>query len=203
MLDSALQTIFAAWSYPGDTSIWSLHVPVSISTITVNPYFTPLGDGGKQAGIHYESSIRSKEPSKLGRDIYLHTQDGAHAFMHLEGATLVPFSRATPKNDLPMFSHFQYKVASPDGQLAAGGEKMSKFEVQMYKDVDRAAYWFARNASLSIRAEERHELLPHFQRYLSWCDRMVHMISLNAHPKVKAECNAESRQTIAQISGPL
>ena len=202
MLDSALQTIFAAWSYPGDTSIWSLHVPISISAITVNPYFTPLGDGGKQGIIQYESSIQSKEPSKLVGNIYLNTQDGSHAFMHFEGATLVPFSRATPKNDLPMFSHFQYKVVSPDGQLAAGGEKMSKFEVQMYKDVDRAAYWFARNASLSIPAEERHELLPHFQKYLSWCDRMVDMISLNAHPKVKAECNADSRETIAQILAP-
>ena len=202
MLDSALQTIFAAWSYPGDTSIWSLHVPISISAVTVNPYFTPLGDGGKQGVIQYESSIRSKEPSKLVGNIYLHTQDGAHAFMHFEGATLVPFSRATPKNDLPMFSQFQYKVASPDGQLAAGGEKMSKFEIQMYKDVDRAAYWFARNASLSIPAEERHELLPHYQKYLSWCDRMVDMISRNAHPKVKAECNADSRETIAQILAP-
>ena len=202
MLDSALQTVFAAWSYPGDTSIWSLHVPVSISAITVNPYFTPLGESGKQSIMQYESLIRSKEPSKLVGDIYLHTEDGAHAFVHFEGATLVPFSRATPKNDLPMFSHFQYKVASPDGQLAAGGETMSDFEVQMYKDVDRAAYWFARNASLSIPAEERHELLPHFQRYLSWCDRMLDMVSRDAHPKVKAECNADSRKAIAQILAP-
>ncbi len=202
MLDSALQTVFAAWSYPGDTSIWSLHVPISISAITVNPYFTPLGDGSKQSNMQYESFIRSKEPSKLMGDIYLHTEDGAHAFLHFEGATLVPFSRATPKNDLPMFSHFQHKVASPDGQLAAGGETMSDFEVQMYKDVDRAAYWFARNASLSIPAEERHELLPHFQKYLTWCDRMVDMVSRDAHPKVKAECNADSREVIAQILAP-
>ena len=202
MLDSALQTVFAAWSYPGDTSIWSLHVPVSISTITVNPYFTPLGDGGKQSAMQYESSIRNKEPSKLVGDIYLHTEDGAYAFVHFEGVTLVPFSRATSKDDLPMFSHFQYRVASPDGQLAAGGETMSDFEVQMYKDVDRAAYWFARDASLSIPAEERHKLLPHFQRYLSWCDRMVDMVSRDAHPKVKAGCNTDSREAIAQILAP-
>lgn len=202
MLDSAVQTVFAAWSYPGDTSIWSLHVPVSISAITINPYFTPLGDGGKQSVMQYESLIRSKERSKLVGDIYLHTEDGAHAFVHFEDATLVPFSRATPKDDLPMFSHFQYKVASPDGQLAARGETMSVFEAQMYKDVDRAAYWFARNTSLSIPAEERHELLPHFQRYLSWCDRMVDMVSRDAHPKVKPKCNADSRESIAQILAP-
>ena len=202
MLDSALQTFFAAWSYPGDTLIWSLHVPVSISTITINPYFTPLGDGGKQTIMQYESFIRVKEPSKLVGDIYLRTENSNHAIMNVEGATLVPFSRATPRNDLPMFSHFQYKTASPDGLLAAGGETMSAFEVQMYKDVDRVAYWFVRNASISTSPEERYELLPHFQRYLSWCDRMVDMVSRDAHPKVRAECNTDSRETIAQILVP-
>lgn len=199
MLDSALQTVFAAGSYPGDTSILSLHVPVSVSGITVNPYFTKLGDGGKQSYMQYESFIRSKEISMLVGDIYLHTEDGAPAFVQFEGARLVPLSRATAKNDLPMFSHFQYKAASPDGQLAAGGEMMSDLEVQMYKDIDRAAYCFARNASLLIPAEEWCELLPHSRKYLSWCDRMVDMVSQDTHPKVKAECNADTREAIAHI----
>lgn len=97
MLDSALQTVFAAWSYPGDTPIWSLHVSVSFSAITVNPYFTPLGDGSKHSIMQYESFIRSKEPSKLVGDIYLQTEDGTHTFVNFEGATLVPFSRAYSK----------------------------------------------------------------------------------------------------------
>ncbi|KAF2274182.1 ketoacyl-synt-domain-containing protein [Westerdykella ornata] len=118
MLDSALQTVFAAWSYPGDTSIWSLHVPVSISSVTINPYFTSLSEGGKQATLRYESHIRSRKPSTVGE----------HAFVQFEGATLVPFSRATSKNDLPIFSKFEYGVAFPDGQVAANGETMSEFE---------------------------------------------------------------------------
>lgn len=199
VLDSALQTVFAAWSYPGDTSIWSLHVPVHISTVTVNPYFTRLGDGGKQSTMQYESFIRSKIPARLVGDVYLHTADGVHTFVHMEGATLVPFSKASPKNDLPMFSHFKYEVASPDGQLATRGETMPERDIQMYKDVDRAAYWYARNAAQSIPAEERHGLLPHFQNYLSWCDRMVDMVSQGAHPKVKSECNTDSRESITQL----
>ncbi|RDW63789.1 polyketide synthase [Coleophoma cylindrospora] len=199
MLDSALQTIFAAWSFPGDTQIWALHVPVSISAITVNAYFTPLSEGGKQSTLQYESSIRSKKHSEIVGDTYLYTEDGSHTFVQFEGATLVPFSRATPKNDLPMFSHFQYQVASPDGQLAAVGETLSDNEVQVYKDIDRVAYWFVRNVSLSIPDQQRHNLLPHFQKYLKWCDRMVKMVSRNGHPKVTSECNTDTRQDISQI----
>ena len=202
MLDSALQTIFAAWSHPGDTSIWSLHVPISVSAITINPYFTMLGDGGKQPTMQYESFVRSKKASKLIGDIYLYTGDGTHAFVHFEGATLVPFSKATIKNDIPIFSQFHHNIAFPDGQLASEGEEMSSFESQMYRDVDRAAYWFVRNVSLSIPADERHKLLPHYQKYLSWCDRMLDMVSRNAHPKVKAECNIDTRENVAHILAP-
>ncbi|KAJ5872274.1 uncharacterized protein N7529_004627 [Penicillium soppii] len=199
LLDSALQTVFAAWSYPGDTQLWSLHVPVSIASITINPYFTPLGHGGKQTTTRYESFLRSNTASKVVGDVYLHTEDLAHAFIQFEGATLVPFAPATSKNDLPMFSRFEYPVAFPDGQLAASGETLLESEVQLYKDVDRISYWFLRHASLSIPPEERKVLLPHYQRYLAWCDRMVAMVSRGAHHKVPSSCNEDTREAIGEI----
>ncbi|KAI0139914.1 hypothetical protein F4776DRAFT_677192 [Hypoxylon sp. NC0597] len=200
-LDSALQTVFAAWAYPGDSQIWSLHVPVSIAAITINPYYTSLGNGGKQSTVSFETYIRSKNHSKIVGDIYLHAEDGSHAFLQMEGATMVPFSPATSKNDLPMFSHFQYTVASPDGDLSTAGERLTPYEVQVYKDVDRVSYWYARNISNAIPAEQRHGLLPHYQNYLKWCDRMVGMVSRGELPKVPATCNADTREDIDRIFG--
>ncbi|KAK4232439.1 polyketide synthase [Podospora fimiseda] len=182
MLDSVLQTIFAAWSYPKDTQLWSLHVPISISAVTINSYFTPMGEGGKQGAMRYKTYLQSKEPSKVTGDVFLHTAaDDAHAFVQLEGVALVPFSPATSKLDLPMFSKFHHSVISPDGELAAAGERLSAYEVKLYNDIERVSYWFACNASISIPVEKRSKLLPHFQRYLSWCDRMVDMVSRGAH----------------------
>ena len=61
-----------------------------------------------------------------------------------------------------MFSYFQYGVASPEGQVAAGGKTTSDFEVHMYKDFDRTTCRFARNAWLLIPTVEAHGLLPYF-----------------------------------------
>lgn len=199
MLDSALQTIFAAWSFPGDTQLRSLHVPVSISAITINPYFTALGDGGKQSDLGYETSIRNRKHSAVLGDIYLYTESGSHGFVQLEGVTLVPISPTTRADDLPMFSHFRYNVASPDGQLAAAGETLSAHDIQMYSDIDRVSYWFIRNASLTIPKEERQNLLPHFQKYLQWCDGMVNLVSQSKHPRVAAQCGLDTREHINQI----
>lgn len=200
LLDSALQTIFAAWAHPGDSQIWSMHVPVAISAITVNPHFTPLGRGGKQSMLRFETCTRSKSHSKIVGDIYLHDFHSSHGFLKMEGAAMVPFSPATSKNDVPMFSHFQYTVASPDGELAAASERMTPYEVQVYKDIDRVSCWYARNASLSIPVEDRHNLLPHYRHYLQWCDRMVAMVSRGDHPKVSAaSCNADTQEDVTRI----
>jgi acyl transferase domain-containing protein/NADP-dependent 3-hydroxy acid dehydrogenase YdfG len=198
LLDSALQSVFAAWAYPGDTQLWSLHVPVSISSITINPYFTSLGDAGKQATMKYESSVREHSASGVTGDVYLYTDDFKYAFIQFQGAKLIPFAPAVPKNDMPMFSRFDYPIAVPDGQLAGSGETLTDYEVQLYKDIDRISYWFLRNASISIPAEYRSGLLPHYQRYLAWCDRMVSMVGSGSHNKVHASCNNDSRSDIDQ-----
>ncbi|KAK3299648.1 polyketide synthase [Chaetomium fimeti] len=204
MLDSALQTVFASWSYPKDTQLWSLHVPVSISSVTINAYFTPLGEGGKQSTMRFETLLRERQHSRVTGDVYLNTavDDNARAIVQLEGITLVPFSPATSKLDLPMFSQFQHKVISPDGELAAAGQRLSDYHVKLYKDIERVSYWFARNASLSIPLHERQGLLRHFQQYLGWCDRMVEMATRGIHPKVSADCNNDSREDIARILVP-
>lgn len=192
------QTVFAAWSYPGDGQIWSLHIPVSIDAITINTFFTPLGLGGKQSDMTYETTIRSKESSRVIGDIYINAKHGMHSqgFIQFEGAALVPFSPATARNDLPMFSRPTYMVSKPDGEIAASGELISPYEVQLYQDVDRISYWYARNAAVAIPAEERHDLLPHYQHYLSWCDRMICMVSNGEIAKVPPSCNDNSREDI-------
>ncbi|OJJ97688.1 hypothetical protein ASPACDRAFT_108, partial [Aspergillus aculeatus ATCC 16872] len=130
-LDSALQSIFAAWSYPGDTQLWSLHVPVSIGAVTINPYFTQSGAGGRPERLEFVTSITKKEPTQIVGDLTLrHNPEGSApaVVVQVEGATLVPFSPATSRDDLPMFSQFQYGVATPDGLLAAEGETLSDVE---------------------------------------------------------------------------
>ncbi|KAL8658877.1 MAG: hypothetical protein Q9202_007389 [Teloschistes flavicans] len=75
---------------------------------------------------------------------------------------------------------------------------MSDSYIKMYMDVDRAAYGYA----LSIPVEERQRLLPQCQRNLTWCDLMVDMVSRDAHLKVWAEYNADSREIVAEILAP-
>ena len=135
---------------------------MSISAVTINVYFTPLSEGGKQSDIRFETSLWSRTYSRVTGNVYLHTPDAIYTFVQLEGIALVPFSPATSKLDLPIFIQFQHKDISPDGELTAAGERFSDSDVQLYKDIKRILYWFSRHIAESIPEEERHGLLPHF-----------------------------------------
>ncbi|RMZ80295.1 hypothetical protein DV738_g2792, partial [Chaetothyriales sp. CBS 135597] len=200
MLDSALQTLFLAWSSPGDSNIWSLHVPVHLASITINTFFTPIGNGGKQHVLQYQSFIRERTSSQVTGDVFLSTTDGSHtAFVQIEGAALVPFAKASEKNDVPMFSQFHYQPASPDGILAARGETLSDYDVQLYKDAERISYWYVRNVVSSIPVDDHSGLLPHYRSYLAWCAEMVNTVTGGKHPTVTVDANLDSHADIIRL----
>ncbi|KAJ5429252.1 hypothetical protein N7491_006268, partial [Penicillium cf. griseofulvum] len=198
MLDTALQTAFAAWSFPGDGQIWSLHVPTRFESLVFNPHFSPLGLG-KQSSFKYETFIRTNAQGSLTADIHLYTADGKNTCLQIEGACLVPFSPGSPRDDLPLFSSFKMRPAVPDGQLAGMGETISPYEAQVYKDIDRVAFWYIRNVAQTITSEERDQILPHFKYYLRWCERMIDMVSRDEHPKVPHECLNDEKKDITEV----
>ncbi|KAI1286521.1 ketoacyl-synt-domain-containing protein [Xylaria venustula] len=97
LLDSALQTLFAAWVSPGDSRLWALHIPLSFSAITINPYFFTAAE--KRTEMSYETYLTSETPTQVAGDIYLFHRDGElgsnNTAVRFEGAVLAPFSPAS------------------------------------------------------------------------------------------------------------
>ncbi|KAI1358638.1 hypothetical protein F5Y08DRAFT_321392, partial [Xylaria arbuscula] len=160
ILDSGLQAAFAAVSFPGDGQLWSLHIPTEISSIVVNPYFTPMVLG-KQKVMKYEAFVRAKHGSSMEADIHLSTNHQGHSFVKFEGVKLVPFSPASAANDIPMFSSFQYFLSDPDAIDAAQGETLSQEEIRLYEQghIEKPYRWLARlTAQIAMRYPDIHIL---------------------------------------------
>ncbi|KXX77494.1 Nonribosomal peptide synthetase 14 [Madurella mycetomatis] len=201
MLDTALQTIFAAFCSPGDERLWSLHVPVKIDAFVINPVFTASGSGShKQTILPYEASIRGENTSSgIVADAHLLSQDGLHAFVRIEGVSLAPFSPAQPNDDAVLFSSFSYQLAGPNGALAALGERPSDYEIKMAKDLERVSYFYLRRLSETINPEERARTLLHYQRLLNWADHVVGLVDRGEHPFVTSECRHDTHAQIVNI----
>ncbi|CAG8958684.1 hypothetical protein HYFRA_00011526 [Hymenoscyphus fraxineus] len=183
MLDTALQTTFAAFCCPGDERLWTLHVPTSFKSIIINPYFTPLGVG-KQTSFQYSSVARDYIKGQVFTDINLLAGEDRHVFLQIEGMKLVPFSVALPENDAVLFSRFDYKVSNPDGGLAAAGHGCTPEALQVAVDSERISFYYLRRLIDTITDEEKANTLPHYQSLLEWAAYVVSQVIRGENPHI-------------------
>ncbi|KAJ4007634.1 hypothetical protein NW752_010300 [Fusarium irregulare] len=198
MLDTALQTLFAAFSYPGDESLRSLHVPVSIDSIIINPYFSPV-NGMKQLHVPWETVVRDDEKSHIKADVQLFSQDSQHTFVQIEGVSLKPFTVARPEDDVTLFSHFEYLRDSPDGESAAIGDRLGPDELRSARDMERIAFFYLRQVS-EMSVDDRAQALKHHQHLMAWADYTVEKCRKGDHPSVAPECLNDTQADILALT---
>lgn len=199
MLDTALQTVFAAFSHPGDGRVWSVHVPVQIGSLEFNPHFA-LTESRKQFLIPWESTVMEDDKSAfLKGDIQLFTKDRQHTLLQMGGISLKPFSPAQPQDDASIFSHFQYLPASPNGELVVAGERHEDSEVRMAKDMERLSFFYIRRLS-EMDAQDRKNALPHHQHLLNWADYVVDKVSRGDHSSVGKESLSDTLEEIMGLT---
>lgn len=198
MLDTALQTIFAAYCSPGDNRLWSLHVPTSIQRITINPYFCNSGPV-KEATFPYQSAVTSEPTANLRADVEVFSEGGKQVFMQIENVCLVPFSRAGPENDSCVFSKFVWDVATADGELAAQNEHPSDYEKVMAYDLERVSFFYLRLLAETITPQEKKQTLLHYKSLLDWASHVVKKVCSGKHLFVKPECQTDTHDQILEI----
>ncbi|KAK4140595.1 Nonribosomal peptide synthetase-like protein [Dichotomopilus funicola] len=187
-LDFALQTAFAAYSYPHDNRLWSLHVPTEIKSLSVNPYFR----GAKT--LHYQSTAREGLGTPVAADIDLFASEtDTSAFVQLEAVQVKPFAAATPRDDALLFARFVYRLAAPDAVLAVGEDDLLPPATEaVVAVIERLGFYYLRRVHETITPAERDSALPHFRHLIDLCGRVVPWVASGQHPHVPKEAINDS-----------
>ncbi|KAJ5737005.1 lovastatin nonaketide synthase [Penicillium malachiteum] len=185
MLDTALQTAFAAFCCPGDERLWSLHVPTGIRSMLINPYFTHTGIG-KQTELQYVTATRQDREAKIYADIHLSAGDSNHTFLQIEGTELVPLTPTGPSNDALLFSRLEYKLATPDADSAALNFSYTQEDIQLSLDEERIAFYYFRQLLQLVTMDELDRSVPYYRHLLNYAKHMVPLVSTGQHACVPA-----------------
>ena len=199
-LDTAIQTGFAAYCYPQDERLWTLHVPTGSPSIAINPYFTRLG-AGKQRILPYQSFINDSQKAQMSCDIdVLAGDNGSYTFVQIESLELRPFSAATTDSDAILFSHFDYKLAGPSGKAAVGNDEVLPPEkAGVVLGTERMGFFYLRRLVENITPEQKANTLPHYQRLLDWAEYVVKVVTSGKHPNVPREAVDDTHESIKAI----
>ncbi|KAI9934804.1 hypothetical protein ASPWEDRAFT_175532 [Aspergillus wentii DTO 134E9] len=198
MLDTALQTIFAAYAAPKDGRLWSTHVPTRIASIEFNPHFI-FNQTSKPENIPWESSMFDEVSSGIEGSFHLLTEDRKHTFLQAEGVAVSPFSPAQPQDDLHLLSHFRWLPASPNGADLEHGKAAGALNTSVTQDVERIALYYLRQLG-NMNAEDRSNALPHHKQLLRWADSVIDQVSAGTHPSVAKEWLSDTEQQVKKLA---
>ena len=196
-MDTALQTSLAAYSYPHDERLWALHVPTSIPSILINPYFTRLGGHSKQRVMGFQSVAR-QNLSGINCDIDVFAgEDRAHTFVQMESCKMKPIFSTGPETDSILFAQYDYQLAVPTAEaVVRDDEILADEQAAALLCTERMGIFYCRRLVNEITPEERANTLPHYKHLLNWAEYMVERVSTGKHPNVGRESLNDSHETI-------
>ncbi|OAQ95890.1 hypothetical protein LLEC1_01631 [Akanthomyces lecanii] len=198
MLDSALQTTFAAFSCPGDERMWALHVPTNFKSIVINPHYTPLGIG-KQKQFDFIAVAHDYSKGKVIAELNLLTQDSGHTAMQIEGMQLTPLTPASPENDAVLFSRFDYKTAVPDGDEIAANHNFKAEDLTTAMDSERISFFYLRRLVETITTQEKAETVWHYRHLLDWAAFVVPQVLNGSNAHVPASAKQDTQTDIDKL----
>ncbi|KAH7062709.1 hypothetical protein BKA63DRAFT_573005 [Paraphoma chrysanthemicola] len=200
-LDCALQTCFAAHSYPHDNRMSSIHVPVAIRSIIINPYFTGRGAGGSQKQFEYQSVVMESPSAPLLADIDVFAGDRFdEPFVQIECVQVKPFAQSSAEDDATLFTGFDYRLATPDVAAVVAGEDFYNPErLQKLHVFERVGYFYIREMHEALTQAEKDNALPHYKHFLGYAERMVSRVDKGLLSNVPPEASRDSRPYIRSL----
>jgi hybrid polyketide synthase/nonribosomal peptide synthetase ACE1 len=200
ILDTAFQTVFAAFSSPGDERLWGIYVPTGIKRISINPSLAVF-PAGKEAQWPWQTSVTSGPEAIPVADIEVFADNGKDVMLEIEGIKLVPLSAASADNDEHLFSSFMYSLAKPDGDIA-GPNKPTDFDVRLAKDSERFSFYWIHQLLAQITPQDEEQTLVHYQRMLRWCKYKHSQVINGEHSYVGPEAQYDTLEFVEALMKP-
>ncbi|KAK1141035.1 putative Hybrid PKS-NRPS biosynthetic cluster [Aspergillus melleus] len=198
-VDGGLQALLAAMSYPGDGALWSLHIPVRVRNIRLNPYFCYLAHDEMPV---FEFCAISSDfgPSGNNGNAEIYPPGSSNALLQIEGVKAIPLAPATAKDDRNIFSEVVLDRLVLDGECISEGHVASAEEYNLAYLLERVAHYYLRQLHLSVTSQERDQAEFHHQRMLAFAEQIVTSVASGQHPWAKQEWAHDTKSDILKAS---
>lgn len=194
-LDAAIQSLFACLGSPGDGSLWSMHVPVGINSIRVNPLMC-----GEKRSMRFDAVIVDGVKGVLCGDVTLYHPEDQNAILQMEGIEVKPLMPATPVDDRHLFHELAWGVTEPDAALVYRKTGFSEEELRKAEILERICLFYLRQLLDTVTADERERSSWHGKRILDFASGVLHSTKEGQHKSCQIEWLDDSWEEI-QLEG--
>nr|AFI23580.1 PKS-NRPS hybrid [Colletotrichum higginsianum] len=198
-LDSAIQSIMLAYSYPGDTMLRSVYLPTRIERLIVSPQRC-LEFAGKSVTVPFDSVAMIGSSKSVTGDASIYTPQGFDTkAIQLEGLQTRPLSDAAQLDELNIFTEAVWGVDRPDSEMAIAMTEVEPLDPEFFFSLERVAYYYHRNLGASIPRSEREGVEWHHKRLLAYNDHVLDSVDRGTNPFARKEWKHDTKEVIAEI----
>ena len=200
MLDSAFQSVFLAFCWPGDGRLWSLHFPTQIHRIRVVPSLCQL-NRDREVLHPFDSVLSESNASAISGDLSIYTENSNQAILQVEGICVVSFSKATAENDCQLFHEVIWDVAVPSGELITSNNRASAEDYKLAILFERISYFYLRTLGETITQEELEASEWHHKSLMVYARHCISQVADRKQPSVEAYWKDDTRELIFELMG--
>ncbi|PLB48173.1 hypothetical protein P170DRAFT_410869 [Aspergillus steynii IBT 23096] len=203
LMDLLLQGMLAAVGKPGNEKLYTLHIPVSIGRILVNPTFCGPAAAKLDSELPFEATLTSVGRDGAVGDAALFDAVG-HGLMQMEKIVVTPLMRATAADDQKRFFGEQWSPLLPD--ISAFSPYLTDSEADRCTIAEQSALVYMREVQAQLTPEDRAQLDWHGGRVVAWIDHVLALTRQGKHPVCRQEWLDlpldETTAELARIANP-
>ena len=195
MLDATIQTTLLAYGWPGDGRLWSLHVPIRIRNVMVNPKLSPASQAVPPRHYTFDTFlVDDKDPGVTG-NVSIHA-GGGQTLLRMEGIHAVPLEAAKPDGDRNLFSKVVWGVASPDAAKAVGDERASPDDYRRAELLERVSHFYLRKLDNAFPINDPIRSHGPWVGMLGFAHQTVEAVQQGSHISARPDWADDDEQTI-------
>ena len=188
LLDSAFQSLFAAYCWPDDGSLQAPFVPTFFKSLClINKNQVRHGEP-----LIIDSYLTDANDRNITADIDIFTASESRPLLQLQGLTCTSLLRATSSDCKELYTRTEWEL---DAGTAIASADVSQHDtigdLELVDLCERLSYSYLRELDKIIDRQEVIQMDWHFQRIFEWIDHLFPVIEAGAHSTIRKEWSTD------------
>lgn len=199
-LDSIIQGLYAAFSYPGDGRMWTTYLPKSFHRVRFD--MTRCGEKNNQANSKLVANCYLSESSarSICGDIDIFCPENGQTEIQIQGAVFSSLDVPSAANDRTMFWKTTWKreiscMTELESRKTTGVE-----DFELYEICERAAFFYLKKLCEEVEKEEMASIEWQFQSLMHWAkDYVLPTPQLGQYTHWNASWNDDTSDSLIKL----
>lgn len=202
-LDSAFQSIFPAYGYPGNDRLSCLHLPQSCELIRVSPGLCrSMKSTTTFAPVDTTITHEGTEDSGFCGDINIFPEDVPYAAIQLQGLKVMPLRQTSASDDRKVFFGTHWVNSSPESRSVACDTMITQRDRDILDVLVRVSTFYLRQLKHTVPCDHPSRSDSQYSSYLRYAQHITRLVEDGEHKYAKKSWLSDTLEDVMEASRP-